>query len=267
MTTQDTWFETSVQNLIDPHNQRVWSLIVSLFGDLAQQPGDRISGGALTRIIQPMGIKPEAMRVALHRLRKDGWIESTRSGRASAHFLTDFGRAQSAQVTPRIYNRSPEIPQDWHLLIAEDGPGLHALDDLLLAENYISIGRNVALGSGDLPRNCDDLLVFEATARSVPRWLKSRLCPPELIDACRDLHRVAKTVNDTRPTDLNPTAWETATLRTLLIHRWRRVVLRHPGLPRPYFPDNWVGPDCRAEVFRLLDRLSFPTLDALNSLD
>ncbi len=267
MTTQNIWFETSVTRLTDPQNQRVWSLIVSLFGDLAQQPGDRISGGALTRIIQPMGIKPEAMRVALHRLRKDGWIESTRSGRASVHFLTDFGRAQSAKVTPRIYNRAPEIPKDWHILIAEDGPGIHTLDDLLLAENYISIGRTVALGSGPLPKNCDDLVAFEATARSVPDWLKTRLCPPDLILACKDLRDAAKSVTQNRPQDAHPTAWEIAALRTLLIHRWRRVVLRHPGLPRAFFPSGWAGPDCRFEVFRLLDTLSFPTLDALNKLD
>ncbi len=81
-------FELGIAQLTDLQNLRVWSIIVSLFGDLAQKPGDQISGTTLTQIITPMGIKPEAIRVALHRLRKDGWIESTRSGRASVHFLT-----------------------------------------------------------------------------------------------------------------------------------------------------------------------------------
>ena len=80
---RDQWFETSINLLSDPQNQRVWSVIISLFGDMAQRPNEKISGAALTRIITPMGIKPEAIRVALHRLRKDGWIESVRAGRAS----------------------------------------------------------------------------------------------------------------------------------------------------------------------------------------
>ena len=97
MTNQSSWFETAVADLVDPQDQRVWSIIVSLFGDMAQEPGAQISGGALTQIIEPMGIKPEAIRVALHRLRKDGWIESDRIGRVSRHVLSEFGRTQSAR--------------------------------------------------------------------------------------------------------------------------------------------------------------------------
>lgn len=267
MTAQDPWFDTSVARLIDPQNQRVWSIIVSLFGDLAQQPKDRISGAALTRVIQPMGIKPEAIRVALHRLRKDGWIESTRTGRASAHFLTAYGRAQSAQVTPRIYDRAPEIPQSWHLLIAEDGSGLQTLNELMLTESYLGIGRTVALGSGPLPKNCYDLVGFEATARAVPNWLKTRLCPPDLITACADLQDAAQSVLASRPENWAPSPIEIATLRTLIIHRWRRVVLRHPDLPTLFFPDDWAGTECRNAVFRLLDTLPFPSVEEINSTD
>ena len=267
MTKEFSWFDAAVAELTDPQNQRVWSIIVSLFGDLAQERGAKISGGALTRIIEPMGIKPEAMRVALHRLRKDGWIESARSGRASMHFLTDYGRAQSAQVTPRIYDRDPATPESWHLLIAEDGPGIHTLDDLMLTRHYTAIGRNVALGAGPLPRNCDDLVAFEVTARAVPDWLRERLCPPELREACSSLRDAARHAFETRPKDWQPSPLEIATLRTLIVHRWRRVVLRHPDLPPVFFPSDWAGQACRAEVFRLLDTLPRPGLAEVNSAD
>lgn len=265
MSIQRTWFETSVSELTDPHNLRVWSIIVSLFGDLAQDRGAQISGAALTRIIEPIGIKPEAIRVALHRLRKDGWIESTRTGRASVHYLTGFGRDQSAQVTPRIYARQPVTPDKWHLLIAEEGPGIHALDDLLLTRNYISAGRNVALGSGSLPKNVEDLLVFDVTARAVPAWLQSRLFPPDLREACSSLRNAARRVHDTRPGGWKPSPVQIASLRTLIVHRWRRVVLRHPDLPPAFFPPDWTGSSCRADVFRLLDTLPRPDLTAVNS--
>ncbi|WP_164661937.1 PaaX family transcriptional regulator C-terminal domain-containing protein [Tropicibacter sp. Alg240-R139] len=262
MTIQDQWFDGAILRLADPQNQRVWSIIVSLFGDLAQGPDDRISGAALTRIIQPMHVKPEAIRVALHRLRKDGWVDSARSGRSSVHHLTEFGRAQSAAVTPRIYDRDPDIPHDWHLLMSE---GSGSLDDLLLTENYISIGRNAALGSGAIPPNCDDMVVFNVTARNVPSWLKSRLCPPDLIKACGSLADAVKDVPSSRPAELNLTAAQVATLRTLIVHRWRRVALRNPDLPPMFFPDDWRGQDCRASVFALLDTLPKPDLNALNA--
>ena len=114
---------------------------------MAQASGAQISGGALTRIIEPMGIKPEEFRVALQRLRKDVWIESDRVGRVSRHVLTVSGRAQSAAVTPRKYVRGPTPVDRWHLIIAEDGSGTQMLGDVMLSVDYTPIGRNVALGS------------------------------------------------------------------------------------------------------------------------
>ncbi|WP_425043090.1 PaaX family transcriptional regulator C-terminal domain-containing protein [Primorskyibacter sp. S87] len=259
-----SWFDASVSQLIDPQNQRVWSLIVSLFGDLAQRPGDRISGGALTRILHPLGLKPEAIRVALHRLRKDGWIDSDRIGRESVHYLTEFGRARSAEVTPRIYDRDPAVADHWHLLVAEDGQAVQSLNELLLTRPYLSLGRNVALGADDPPAECEDLLVFEVTARAVPSWVQDRLFPTDLREACDSLRQAAENVSKSRAGKAL-TPLQVATLRTLVVHRWRRVVLRHPDLPEEFSPVGWTGPACRSAVFKLLDTLPFPGLKALES--
>ncbi|MFV0513645.1 MAG: PaaX family transcriptional regulator C-terminal domain-containing protein [Jhaorihella sp.] len=261
----DRWFPACVERLTDPHNLRVWSIIVSLFGDLAQGSGDRLSGGALTRIIGPMGIKPEAIRVALHRLRKDGWLQSERTGRESQHFLTGFGRAQSAAVTPRIYTRTPEAAADWHVLIADEAAGIQTLDDLLLTENHISVARNVALGAGPVPGDADDILAFAVTPKTVPDWMKSRVCPPELCRACQSLLDDLVAAGAVLTPMTAPTRLQAATLRTLIVHRWRRVVLRHADLPRAYFPADWPGPACREQVFRLLDMLPCPALPALEA--
>ena len=262
---RDDWFDSCAQILTDPQNQRVWSIIVSLFGDLAQKPGDRLSGGALSRIIMPMGIKPEAIRVALHRLRKDGWIDSARAGRASAHFLTEYGRARSAEVSPRIYTRVPDTPDRWHLLIAEDGSGQSALDEVLLTTEYFSLARNVALGAGPPPESCEELMVFEVRTHAVPDWVRARACPADLAENCRSLLDALERAAALLPPEGEITPLQTATLRMLIVHRWRRVVLRMPELPAAFFPPDWPGPDCRAAVFRLLDRLPRPPLDTLET--
>ncbi|TDK43831.1 PaaX family transcriptional regulator C-terminal domain-containing protein [Antarcticimicrobium luteum] len=262
---QESWFDTCARILTDPQNQRVWSIIISLFGDLAQRPGDRLSGSALSRIIMPMGIKPEAIRVALHRLRKDGWIDSARSGRASEHFLTGFGRARSAEVTPRIYTRAPDTPADWHLLIAEDGPGQSALDEMLLTAEYFSLARNVALGAGAAPETAAELMTFDVRAYAVPDWVRARACPEDLAENCRSLIDALERAATLLPPEGQITPVQTATLRMLIVHRWRRVVLRQPDLPAEFFPPDWPGPACRAAVFRLLDRLPRPALDALDA--
>ncbi len=260
---QNPWFDTTVQQLNDPQNQRVWSVIVSLFGDLAQDKGAQISGSALTRIITPMGIKPEAIRVALHRLRKDGWIESARAGRASIHYLTEYGRNQSAAVTPRIYGRSAAAPGDWHVLIAEDGSGQATLDEALLLPNYVAVNRTTTLGHGPIPHNLDDILAAKVSSIAVPSWLKKRLFPLQLCEACQELQQDLEQIAPP-PTRLTPA--QTGTLRTLIVHRWRRVVLRHPDLPSGFHPENWTGETCRTLVFALLDKLPRPDLAEFDSL-
>jgi phenylacetic acid degradation operon negative regulatory protein len=94
--------------------------LVSVFGELAQDQGSRISGSLLRHITEQIGIKPEAMRVASHRLSKDGWIDSERHGRTSAYYLTKWGRAQSASASPRIY----AADQAWFVM---SNPGQPAL--------------------------------------------------------------------------------------------------------------------------------------------
>ncbi|MCL6283748.1 PaaX family transcriptional regulator [Ruegeria sp. 2012CJ41-6] len=264
MTKPDLWFDSAVTRLADPQAFKVWSVIVSLFGDLAQQKGDRVSGTALTAILQPMGLKPEAIRVALHRLRKDGWIDSDRIGRGSVHFLTEYGRAQSAAVTPRIYDEDPAPVPDWHLLIAEDGRAADTLNTLLLTEDYIALGRHAALGPGPLPDDCEDLIGFTTTAHAIPPWLKSRLFPEELAQASASLRDGARAVNADKPGAKILSAVQIATLRTLVIHRWRRVALRHPVLPPVFLPVDWPEQACRQEVFRLLNALPRPSVAEIN---
>jgi len=50
----------------------------------------------------------------------------------------------------------------------------------------------------------------------------------------------------------------TVALRVLVVHHWRRLLLRHEDLAMEFFPAGWHGEDCRALVVKLLDRLEKP---------
>ena len=70
--------QSITDRLLGLESTKTWSLIATLFGDL---DGDELSGKALWSLLAPLGIKPEATRVALHRLKKDGWIVAKKAGR------------------------------------------------------------------------------------------------------------------------------------------------------------------------------------------
>lgn len=261
------WLETCVATLTLGQPQRVWSVVVSLFGDLAQNDGDRISGALLQKIVEAAGIRPEAMRVALHRLRKDGWLESQREGRESYHYLSAFGRAQSAGVTPRIYATSVNLAADWHFLIALEGDAgtRAALDQFLLSPDYTPLAGGLALGAGPVPAACDGLLAVSAQTLSVPGWIHDSVCPPSLVAAAGSLEQALVAVAGLLSSGGRPGPLARATLRTLIVHAWRRVLLRHADLPDAFFPPDWRGPACRVLVAQLLDQLPRPELAALEA--
>ncbi|MDV7142351.1 PaaX family transcriptional regulator C-terminal domain-containing protein [Tropicimonas sp. TH_r6] len=249
-------FETCREALSGDRPHRVWSLIITIFGDIAQGAGMSLSGTQLAQITECLGVRPEAMRVALHRLRKDGWIESRRDGRRSSHALTEFGRRQCAEASPRIYGSGLPADARLHLLIGEDGSAeaRRALDAHALTEAYMQLGPCLLVGLGPPPSDAEGLLVVDVCGLSVPDWVQQRVCPPELVEESAvllsALDRVAAALDGVELTQL-----ETEALRVLAVHSWRRLVLRPPNLPARFFPEAWRGEECRNRVRALLTRL------------
>ena len=260
----NNWFAESVEVLTYNRNQRVWSIIVSLFGDLAQRPGDRISGAVLSRITEPMGIKPEAMRVALHRLRSDGWIQSEREGRTSHYSLTESGLSQSREASPRIYAREVTYPEAWQLSVtptARQG-GKSARGKAMRRKGVLPVAPGVFLASAQAETIVDSL-TMTGIIDHVPDWLRQKIASAEVLQAYEDLitalDRFADIHNEVQY--LEPL--QVATLRTIIVHVWRRALFSHANLPPQFFPDEWRGPECRIKVLDMLDRLGQPDLDSL----
>ena len=61
---------------------RVWSLVITIFGDAIQPRGGRVSTARLQEILERMRIEPGALRTALSRLAKEGWVIREREGGA-----------------------------------------------------------------------------------------------------------------------------------------------------------------------------------------
>ncbi|WGH80212.1 PaaX family transcriptional regulator C-terminal domain-containing protein [Jannaschia ovalis] len=213
--------------------RRVWSVLVTIFGDLAQGPGAGLDGATLRAIGAELEIRPEALRTALHRLRRDGWIESTRTGRTTTHALTPSARAESRAAGRRIY--ATDAPDACWLVLSPDGtePRVH----------LSARGEGFAL----------------PVDRPPPDWLRAQSAPPELCDASRDLAQALRRAGPLLdPVALSPA--QIAALRTVIVHDWRRILLRASDLPGWAFPPEWQGDACRAEVADLLARLPRPEI-------
>lgn len=228
---------------------RVWSVIITIFGDAVQPRGGTVSAATLGRIAETMEIRPEALRVALFRLVRDGWIERSQTGRKSFYRLSESGIARFGPATRRIYASEPFTGP---LRLAVLAPGAEPPD---LPEGAVTIAPGVVLAAreGDLP---EAAAILEGTMAGIPDWLRDRLGPPRLMADYARLETALAGLAARLAAGPVPGGLEAATLRLMAIHHWRRLVLRHPDLPARFFPEGWRGESCRAMVLEVHGRLS-----------
>lgn len=195
--------------LLDLGDIKVWSLLVSLFGDRAPDLGDSIAGPDISSVVEPIGIKPEALRVALHRLRKDGWIDSTKSGRMSLYHMTEKARQEAHAVRTLIYAPHLALPKALWLVHDTDADG-------------VLLGRE-ALLTDRMP--AQEVLSGQVDLGQLPLWLGDAVIDPQAQQRFADLSTV---LDDAPfPADDDPLR---DTARLMVLHAWRRLVLRHDPL-------------------------------------
>jgi phenylacetic acid degradation operon negative regulatory protein len=245
---QPSAFQDLTTHVTTDRPPRVWSLLVTVFGELAQDCDARISGSLLRHLCEHISIKPEAMRVALHRLRKDGWIDSERTGRTSDYFLTPWGREQSIAASPRIYAKGPAALNAWLVMF---NPGRQAQDDPM-SGSWIS--SNLLVTS--VPPDKDDVVAIELHIEdTLPEWVTSKVCDPATVELSQTFLTALDTLHTSLDASAELTPMQIAALRVLLVHGWRRIVLKAPVLPDHVFPDGWRGIECRNRTSDLLDQL------------
>ncbi len=234
--------------------QRVWSLMISLFGDLAQDEGQSIGGPLLSAIMQRLDIKPEATRVALHRLRKDGWVTSEKSGRISHHRLTAVGRVQSVSASPRIYADPTAMDDPWQLVLLATAS--EELARRMETKGFAMIAPRVFVGSAaeETPTGA---VAFPGG--DVPDWLRAQTEPSDLTSSYLALLETLDALQFALPKE-PMSVLDIAVLRCLIVHNWRRLVLKHPMLPAQLTNPDWPGRQCHVVVWELLQRFPRPAL-------
>lgn len=202
-----------IDELIRLEPIKIWSLIVTLLGDLKGQP---VSGKELGTIMNEMGIKPETMRVALHRLKKDGWITASKTGREATYGLSDRGVTETQAVYKDVYRRDVKYPAGWQFLLLET-------DEPSIAENGagIRLSRNLVLMPVGEGVTDPSTLSLSFDRNAIPLWLSERIVPAQTLALGERLAELAIKVDETNGPHL-----ERAVLRLLFLHRWRKLALR-----------------------------------------
>lgn len=248
----------SILAVWQPHTQpRVWSILVTLFGDIAQTPASHLSGKAVTAILTELNIRPEAIRVALHRLRNDGWIQSTKVGRQSNYSLTKWGLAQCAAASPRIYGPWLE-PTRVYLMANCPGDGMVTLPDgaIQIAPHLFIISSPVDDSTALVTPLYED--------QPIPHWIHNKLFPEDLRAAALAFGKRVAVYESLDPNLVPASPTQIAALRITIVHEWRRIILRAPNVPDFLQPSTGLNWESRRALSQMLDKIHKPNLDVLN---
>lgn len=267
-------YPTAVQALDalidDLHRQgrlRVWSLAITIFGDAVSPHGGTVALSVLQDIMQRLRIEPGALRTAMSRLAAEGWVDRQKKGRLSFYRFEGKGRHAFDQATRRIYaSGPPDWDGDWTIAVGQ--PGTQMADEVALQDaGFEKIAGNVFLRAECEPAECAVLagmLVFRTRAEQVPEWISALWPLSEIGLAYNSLSEQLRPLCLALETDGDLAGIDAMAARTLLIHHWRRIVLRDPGLPAALLPKDWAGEAARDQVRRIYAHLRLASEDWLD---
>ena len=259
---------------------RVWSLVVTIFGDAIEPRGGVLRLGALQKITDHIGIESNALRTAMSRLASDGWLERQRIGRASYYNPTPMASIENTMASKVIYRF---FPHDWNgkwifaVPTKDEGFGIDAKAKLHKS-GFAFHSRKLAIAPHitdfGLPHNISEIAVFNANsldgalaeeniARMIDQVNFYHDCDALYTEFANSAAQLAQDIKN--PDDIG--GLDALVLRILLVHQWRRIVLRDVFWPRQLRAHCWPGFPAQSLISQLYHRLLPPSENWLSQLD
>ena len=263
------------------------SALFDLYGDHLRAREDRAPVAALVRLLSSLDIAAPAVRTAISRMVRQGWLEPVRLSAGRGYLVTPRARQRLDDAASRIY-RTRDAGWDgrWDLLVLDtpaqrstrervrsglsflgyaplaDSTWISAfaspeVDRLLEAEG---VGFARMRAEDDAPaeraRRAWDL---QTLAEAYVDW--QRFAEGLLNDPDSQLHSILRAGEDERA----------FAVRSVLVHEWRKFLFTDPGLPAELLPADWVGHEAArffaTEAGRLLPATSRFVDSCLDEVD
>lgn len=253
------------------------SLIASLYGDCLSQRGGEVWLGSVAALLEGLGFGERFVRTALFRLNKEEWLDVVRIGRRSFYRLSDKGLRLTRRAESKIYRaNAPEWDGTWLLLLSEglEKNTLAEVKKQLIWQGFGVLAPSLLASPSQKLADVQSLLHEAGVAENViffeahsPLAL-SRAALRERVEECWHLTEqnamyeafitlfrpLLPLLRDAEDDELTPE--RCFQIRLLLIHFYRRVVLKDPLLPEELLPAHWLGQTARQLCINIYQRVA-----------
>ncbi|GAA2610559.1 PaaX family transcriptional regulator C-terminal domain-containing protein [Dactylosporangium fulvum] len=245
------------------------SALFDLYGDHLRPRGGRAAVAALVRLLAPLGIAAPAVRTAVSRMVRQGWLHPLRLPTGPGYGITPKAARRLDAAGARIYRTGNEHGWDGHFDLIMLEPPQHRGARARLVANLGFLGYGSIDGLtwiAPRPGEGVDTLLTEAGVR-FDRFRAAHVGGTAgaagLVERAWDLTAIAAAyyefVDRLTPlvASVGPgTSDEQAyAVRFTLVHAWRAFLFRDPQLPADLLPENWAGITAAAFFDRHASRL------------
>lgn len=236
------------------------SALFDLYGDHLLSRGGSAPVAALIRLLDPLGLRPPAVRTAVSRMVAQGWLVPDDGG----YRVTDRARVRLDEASARIYRTRTE-PWDGHWHVRVLAPvadrsrrervrtqlrflGLASISDSTWVSPRVSAEADTLLLEESI-----DVVALSTTDAEPPGVLLDAFDIGGLATSYRDWLRAAQ--QQVAPADDVGDDRTSFVVRSELLHSWRMFLFTDPGLPQELLPVDWPGHQAAAFFDEHADRL------------
>jgi phenylacetic acid degradation operon negative regulatory protein len=256
--------ETLITDFIKSQSVSANSLILTIFGDSISAHGGTIWLGSLIKLVARLGISQRLVRTSVFRLTENGILQSQQIGRRSFYSLADKGFRQFSSAAERIYRYHQAVwDGEWRLVFttfknisAEDKErfqkellwlGFNRLSAAVYAhptadiEEVKRIIREMGIEDcvATMQAKSTDDQPTKASSNLVKYCFNFDAIKVEYQAFIEYFEGILPEAEGTSNTDKDPELC--FLLRTILIHKFRHILLHEPELPRELVPADCLS--------------------------
>ncbi|WP_409253069.1 phenylacetic acid degradation operon negative regulatory protein PaaX [Bacillus sp. SCS-153A] len=238
------------------------SMIFTLYGDYIRHYGNNIWIGSLIKLLREFGHNEQAVRAAISRMNKQGWVQAEKQGNKSYYSLTERGLKRMEEAAQRIFKlQTDSWDGQWRILMYTIPEEIRNIRDELRKElvwsGFGTLSNSCWISPNKLEKQVYDLIDKYDIKQYVDFFIAKYDGPNEdqrIIGKSWDLQdindRYAEFISDYSQKfiiDKNKiekgemSEAECFVERTKLVHEYRKFLFVDPGLPEELLPEKWLG--------------------------
>ncbi|MED1791798.1 phenylacetic acid degradation operon negative regulatory protein PaaX [Brevibacillus nitrificans] len=239
------------------------SMLFTIYGEYVRHYGSEIWIGSLSKLMGEFGLSEPAVRAAISRMLRQGWLESRKVGNRSFYSVSERGKKRLEEAAARIYKvESSAWDGKWCMVSYNIPEERRALRDQLRKElGYMGFGM-LTTSTWISPNNLREAIQELTETQEITEYVEVFAAehvgwsdPKQLVQKCWNIDEINAKYKEF--IDSYQAEYEELEERirqkkevpdslcfvnkTKLVHQYRKFLFIDPDLPQELLPELWLG--------------------------